>query len=101
MKSKDFLNMNRSIMMILSIVILSQNVFSQSYIPSKEDLESFFKTKTMVVLEDNPMLQYNLNIREVMKQHWNITEYDFISFKEFEEMRQDPQYSFLLMSTNV
>jgi hypothetical protein len=33
-----------------------------------------------------------------MQQEWNVTEYDFISSKEFEEKRMDAQYSFLYMS---
>jgi hypothetical protein len=33
-----------------------------------------------------------------MEQEWEITDFDFISFKEFEEKRMDPQYSFLYMS---
>ncbi|NJK86817.1 MAG: hypothetical protein HC906_13420 [Bacteroidales bacterium] len=64
---------------------------SQDYIPTREDINAFFKTKTLVVLEDNPLLEYNINIRNVMKQEWTITEYDFITSKEFEEKRKDPQ----------
>ena len=83
---------------LISSVFMSSTIFAQSYLPNKDDLDQFFKTKTLVVLEKNPMLQYNINIKEVMKQHWTITEYDFISFTEFEEKRQDPQYSFLIMT---
>ncbi len=72
--------------------------FSQSYVPSREDINTFFTTKTLVVLEDNPLLEYNINIKDVMKREWTITEYDFISSKEFEEMRKDAKYSFLLMT---
>lgn len=72
--------------------------YSQGYIPSREDINAFFTTKTLVVLEDNPLMEYNQNIREVMKQEWKITDYDFITFKEFEEKRMDPKYSFLIMT---
>ena len=61
-------------------------------------LMAFFTTKTLVVLEDNPLMEYNSIIKKVMQQEWNITEYDFISNKEFEEKRMDPQYSFIYMS---
>ncbi len=71
---------------------------AQSYVPSHDDVLAFFNTKTMVVLPDNPLLEYNYIIREVMEQEWKITEFEFISFKEFEELRKDPQYSFLYMS---
>ena len=69
--------------------------YSQYYVPTAEELESFFNTKTLVVLDNNPMLEYNGAIKEVVKDNWTITEYDFITAKEFEEKRKDPQYSFL------
>jgi hypothetical protein len=81
------------------IILLTFNALSsQSYVPSREDIMAFFTTKTLVILEDNPLLEYNSIIKKVMQQEWNITEYDFISNKEFEEKRMDAQYSFIYMS---
>jgi hypothetical protein len=71
---------------------------SQNYVPSQEDIKAFFTTKTLVVLEDNPLMEYNYIIKDIMKKEWNVTEYDFISSGEFEEKRKDPQYSFLYMA---
>jgi hypothetical protein len=71
---------------------------AQEYVPSPEDVEAFFSTKTLVVLEDNPLMQYNSIIKKVMEQEWKITGFDFISNKEFEEKRLDPQFSFIYMS---
>ncbi len=98
-KKRSMYNKGKLIICLVAIYVFNLQVHSQSYVPTKEDLEMFFKTKTLVVLEDNPMLQYNFNIQEVIKEHWTITPYEFISFKEFEEKRQDPQYSFLLMTS--
>jgi hypothetical protein len=72
--------------------------YSQSVVPSRQDIATFFKTKTLVVLEDNPLMEYNSIIKKVMEQEWKITEYDFIPSKDFEKMRLDPQYSFIYMS---
>jgi len=72
--------------------------YPQDYVPTRDDINSFFNTKTMVVLPDNPLLEYNYIIREVMEQEWKITPFEFISFTKFEELRKDPQYSFLYMS---
>ncbi|MFO7655505.1 MAG: hypothetical protein R6W78_00395 [Bacteroidales bacterium] len=88
----------KKIFFMLLVTGLIKPVFSQSYIPTREDINTFFTTKTLVVLEDNPLLEYNMVIKDVMKQEWSITEYDFISFKEFEEKRKDAKYSFLLMT---
>ena len=85
-----------AIFFILSLHVLAAS--TQSYVPDREDINSFFNTKTMVVLLDNPLLEYNVIIKEVMEQEWEITEFEFISFSEFEELRKDPQYSFLYMS---
>jgi hypothetical protein len=85
---------------IFSLAIMSMCTWlhAQSYVPSRQDIAAFFTTKTLVVLEDNPMMEYNSIIKKVMEQEWKVTEYGFISNKEFEEKRFDPQYSFIYMS---
>lgn len=85
---------------MFAMVILAAGTMAnaQGYVPSREDIMAFFSTKTLVVLEDNPLMEYNSIIKKVMQQEWNITEYNFISNKEFEEKRMDAQYSFIYMS---
>jgi len=85
---------------IAFIIFISANVaiYAQGYVPSAEDVNTFFTTKTLVVLENNPLMEYNAIIKKVMQQEWNITEFDFISSKEFEEKRMDAQFSFIYMS---
>lgn len=89
--------MKRLVFLALGLVFAFNLVQSQDYVPSQDDINAFFNTKTMVVLQDNPLLEYNMVIKEVMEQEWTVTEFEFISFKEFEELRKDPQYSFLHM----
>jgi hypothetical protein len=93
-----FTQMKKLFLVIFSLVFIVNLSKTQEFVPSHDDINAFYNTKTMVVLLDNPLLEYNLVIKEVMQQEWNITEFDFISFKEFEELRKDPQYSFLHMS---
>jgi hypothetical protein len=85
---------------IMALFIFGVLMFTASAqtVPSREDIKAFFNTKTMVVLLDNPLLEYNIVIKEVMEQEWNITPYEYITFQQFEELRKDPQYSFLYMS---
>jgi hypothetical protein len=78
--------------------MISLVMHAQSIVPSREDIKAFFNTKTMVVLLDNPLLEYNSVIKEVMEQEWTITKFEYINFEQFEELRNDPQYSFLYMS---
>ena len=69
---------------------------ARDYVPSPEDVAAFLNTRTMVVLEDNPMHPYNMFIREAIELNWKITEYDFITYSEFDQYRSDPSYSFLI-----
>jgi hypothetical protein len=82
--------------LILSGMVIS--AIGQGYVPSKDDVDAFFTTKTLVVLESNPLMEYNTIIKNVMSQEWNITEFDFISEKDFDAKRMDAQYSFIYMS---
>jgi hypothetical protein len=87
-------------LILVSVYLFSLNsLFSQNYVPKEADIKAFFRTKTLVVLESNPLLEYNSKITEAVKNNWNITEFEFISYQEFEEKRKDPQYSFLLTTT--
>jgi hypothetical protein len=88
----------KKVFILLICWMISIFSMGQSYVPSKEDIKAFFNTKTLVVLLDNPLLEYNIVIKEVMEQEWKITEFEYINFKQFEELRKDPQYSFLYMS---
>jgi hypothetical protein len=88
----------KKILILFACSLMMLSATAQSYVPSRDDIASFFNTKTMVVLQDNPLLEYNIVIKEVMEQEWEVTPFEFISFAEFEELRMDPQYSFLYMS---
>lgn len=89
--------MKRTVISMIFSTIMAITI-AQSSIPDKDDINALFNTKTMVVLLDNPLLEFNIVIKEVMEQEWNITEFEFITVKEFEKLRLDPQYSFLYMS---
>ena len=80
------------------IIAIAGSVYSREYLPSVEELEAFFKTKTMVVLDDNPILEYNYLVQEAVKTNWTITEYEFITQKEFMEIYNNSKYSFLLVN---
>jgi hypothetical protein len=86
----------KKIMVLLFVCGLWISATAQT-VPGREDIKAFFNTKTMVVLLDNPLLEYNIVIKDVMQQEWTITPFEFITFAQFEELRKDPQYSFLYM----
>jgi len=76
---------------MLSLPLLAQ----REYLPTPEDLEHFYRTKTYVVLTDNPISEYNLEIQDAIKKYWDITDYEFIKFRDFEEKSVDKNGSFL------
>ena len=75
-----------------------QSAYSQEYIPTPADINRFAQTKTMMVLEENPMCEYNLTLDEVVPLEWNITPYDFVSWKKFESLKNDKNLSFLILN---
>ena len=72
------------------------NAFSQITYPTPRDAEKLMNTKTLVVLEDNMFSSFNSHIKAVVNEFWDITEFEFVSAKEFNEKRRDEQYSFLV-----
>lgn len=72
---------------------------AQNCVPSPQDYENFYKTKTLVVLDDNMFSDFNMAVKEDMEKNWKVTEVGYISRKDFEEKRGDPNYSFLLTTT--
>ncbi len=90
--------MKNQIVLLCVLFVLTAGVFAQDYVPSQQDLDQFYKTKTLIVLEENPMLEYNMVIKDVIEKEWKLTPYEFIKANEFEAKRMDPQYSFLVMT---
>ena len=83
------------ILFVFSIMVVN----AQDHIPTKADYTAFYNTRTMVVMDTNPMSDFNFKIKDVMKNSWNITEYEFITEQEFESLKGNPAYSFLLTTT--
>lgn len=71
------------------------------YVPTHEDLEHFFDTKTLVVLDANVLNTFDQEIREAMETEWTLTDFDFLPFNEFDQKMKDPNYSFLYLANVV
>jgi len=68
------------------------------YVPTPADLDNFMKTKTYVVLDDSPLSEFNMEMKEVMPREWNITEFEYLKLADFEEKSKDPTCSFIYTS---
>lgn len=77
------------------------NAQAQQAVGRPESLQRFKTSTTMVVLSANPLLEYNSQIEEAVKKHWDISKYDIVRFStdEFEKARRDSSKSFLIKNT--
>jgi hypothetical protein len=65
---------------------------------TKEQLELFKKSTTYIVMDNDPLLGYNITVKAAVEKYWKITPFRFISTDEFETMRKDKGNSFLLLT---
>lgn len=72
--------------------------FAQAPFPTADEMEQFFTGKTYFVTEDAPFSVYNSVVKSAAEKHWDITDYEFISFPEFQEVFTDPTRSFVIMT---
>lgn len=82
-------------------IVLAFIVFSglaQVKTAGPEDIARFLKSKTYVVLEDDPFSAFNAFVEENMQKAWTITPFELISIETFESKCGDPSASFLLVA---
>lgn len=83
---------------LMLFFIVPQKVYPQDYIPTVGDINRFARTKTVMVLETNPMSEYNLQMEDIVPHEWKITPYGYLAWKGFESKRKDLDLSFLLLN---
>jgi hypothetical protein len=76
---------------------MENHIQAQIKTPNAETLKAFRASKTYIVLEDAMFSQFNTNIKEIAKRHWNITSYEIITLAEFEKLCKNSQASFLMV----
>jgi hypothetical protein len=90
--------MKHLLTLLMIIVHLFDLSAQREYKPTKEDLEHFFKTKTLVVMEESPMSEFNIEIQNTMKREWQATNFEFIKNADFAEKSKSENYSFIYTS---
>ena len=88
----------KKIVLAILLGVFTFQLNAQDYIPTEVDLNQFLNSKLYVVLETNPIAEYNFKIQEAVKKTWTLTDYEFISIEQFNEMYNDPDKSFLMMT---
>lgn len=85
---------------LVSVVLLSLLAaagFAGKYKPTTDDVNTFLKNITYVVMEGNPMSAYNMKMKEIMEKNWTVTKFEYISASQFEQMRKERDKSFLVL----
>jgi len=85
----------KKVLSIWIIVLAVTSVFAQKEVPTPDQIAQFYKTKTLIVLDDNPMMSFNFKMKEAIQKVWKATDYDFISKEEYETKRMSDKYSFI------
>lgn len=87
--------MKKAIIICMVSAMFLNLAAQREYLPTEDDLKTFYATKTYIVLEDNPISDYNFEIKDAINNYWNLTSYEFLNFDEFEEKTHDALASFL------
>jgi hypothetical protein len=83
-----------AVLLLFSTMLLS----GQAPFPNKDEIKQFMASKTCVVLEQDQFSSYNVFIKEAVKKYWTLTPYQLITVQEFNKMRRDPAYSFIVLT---
>lgn len=77
-----------------SVVTLSAQIKA----PTPGDVETFMKSKTYVVLEENPFSPFNLFAAEGLQNYYKIRPFEIINSDDFQKKMTDTKSSFLFVS---
>ena len=88
--------MRKCFALIIMISLMALGSVSAKNTIRAEDIETFYKTTTYVVLDNNPMSEWSVEIRDAVEKFWTATPYKFINDTEFEQMKGDMDKSFLV-----
>ena len=80
---------------IIFLVFIFSDTFAQNTVGTPEQLKQFFKTKTLVVLEEDPFNESNIQLKTAVQKNWKLTEFEIISVDDYEKKKKNPAYSFL------
>lgn len=85
-------------LLIISLLIVPIIGLSQIKLAKPEDFRAFSNSRTLVVSHEDPFSNYNDVIKENLKLFWEITNHEFIPFKEFKTKKNNRKYSFIILT---
>ena len=91
-------SMMKNLLIIVSLLLPAAVFAQQRPYPTFEDAEKFKKSVTCIVKEDDPFSFYNAEIKDAVDKYWKVTPFKYITTEEFNVMRNDPSYSFIVLT---
>jgi hypothetical protein len=93
-------NILKKYIFVFALVSISLMALANPPLASKQQIGLFLNSTTYVVLESNS-LSYNAYIKEAVQKFWKITQFEFIDKLQFEKLRFDSKYSFLVILKGI
>lgn len=90
--------MKKALITALFILAISTVNAQQRPYPTMDDARRFTASTTCVVLEANQFSFYNAEIKAAVDKYWKVTPVKYISEEEFNVMKTDPSYSFIVLT---
>lgn len=90
--------MNKTTLFLLLTLVAAAVSAQQRPYPTVADAEKFKKSVTCVVLEPDQFSFYNAEIKVAVDNYWKATPVRYITAEEFNVMRTDPAYSFIVLT---
>lgn len=81
--------------LLASLLVFNLSAQEKSLLSKKDDFKDFpAKTTKVVLAEDNSLL--DLMLKDAIEKNWYISPYEFCSMSEFENIKADTNYYFLI-----
>jgi hypothetical protein len=88
----------KKLLVLIALVTGSLCLNAQLKIADKIYIDAFLKSKTYIVLDENPFSVLNSFLDSSMKVMWKITPYEVITNEQFEQKMGDTKSSFMYVS---
>lgn len=82
-------------LLVLAAWFVPQDAYSQIDLFNKKEYLSDFNNKTLIVVLENNSLA-DLALKEAVEKKWELSKYQFCTLEEFEQMKTDTSYYFLV-----
>ena len=87
--------MKKILILLVAALSIPAVMAAQAQITTKKvKIEDFTEKVTKVVLSGN--MFYDSTLKEAVREHWTISPYEFCSIEDFQEMKTDADYYFLI-----